>query len=162
MDDGLAIPSGEIPKPFDEDPQPQFMPSPLNEPSEAVPQPVFEHPTFGSFRVEDGVWTATIPQGEASIDLSIAGNESAPNAKLINAASNLLARFSEVKEQALAFLTSQDEAPSRDDFTCYDLELLQEELPNHFSLSFILFGDLGGLWRVEFEDGEPLFLTRDD
>lgn len=138
------------------------MPLHLNEWFAPKPHPVFEHPTLGTFRAEAGVWTASIPQGKADIALTLAGNESAPDERLINAASALLARFAEVEEQALFVLTSQPEAPSREDFTCYGLEFLREEFPNHFSLSFILFGDLGGLWRVEFEDGEPLFLARDD
>ena len=138
------------------------MPPHLNEWFAPKPHPVFEHPTLGSFRAEGRVWTTSISQGKDSLALSIAGDESAPNVKLVEAASALLARFPEVKEAALALLTSQDEAPNREDFTCYGLELLREEFPNHFSISFILFGDLGGLWRVEFEDGEPLFLARDD
>jgi hypothetical protein len=138
------------------------MSSPLNEWFAPKPHPLFEHPTLGTFRFEDGVWKANIPQGASTLELSIAGDDAAPNQTLVTAATGLLARFAEVKDAALDFLTSQEEAPSREDFTCYDLELLREEFPNHFSLSFILFGDLGGLWRVEFEDGEPLFLARDD
>jgi hypothetical protein len=126
------------------------------------PHPVFEHPTMGSFRFEDSVWIANIPQGANTLALSIAGNDTAPDDGLVAAASVLLARFFEVKEEALAFLLEQEEAPSREDFICNGMELLREDCPNHFSLSFILFGDLGGLWRVEFEDGTPEFLARDD
>lgn len=138
------------------------MPLHLNEWFAPKPHPVFENPTLGTFRTQEGVWTANIPQGKDNLVLSLAGNESAPDERLITAASGLLARFPEVKDQALVLLTSQADAPSREDFTCYGLELLREEFPNHFSLTFILFGDLGGLWRVEFEDGESLFLARDD
>jgi hypothetical protein len=120
--------------------------------------PAFNHPTLGSFQLDDGIWTSRIHD----IELSLAGNESAPNEALLVAASALLDQFSKVKETALVFLVSQDEAPDKEDFTCYDLELLREECPNHFALRFILLGDLGGMWRVEFEDGAPLFLTRDD
>jgi hypothetical protein len=81
---------------------------------------------------------------------------------LLTAATGLIARLAEVKELALAFLTSQEDAPGREDFICQGVEFLREDYPNHFSLSFVLFGDDGGVWRVEFEDGEPLFLTRDD
>jgi len=122
------------------------------------PQPIFVHPTLGSFELDDGIWTGRF-QG---IELSLAGNESAPNEALFVAATALLDRFLEVKETALVYLVSQDEAPDKEDFTCYDLELLREECPNHFALRFMLLGDLGGMWRVEFEDGAPLFLTRDD
>lgn len=96
------------------------------------------------------------------MELSLAGDESAPHEVLLSAASGLLARFSEVKELALDFLTEQEDSPRREDFICHGMELLREDCPNHFSLSFILFGDLGGSWRVEFEDGAPEFLTRDD
>jgi hypothetical protein len=126
------------------------------------PHPVFEHPALGSFRFEDGVWISNIPQGANTLALSIAGSDTAPDDGLVAAASALLARFSEVKEEALAFLTSQEEAPGREDFICNGMELLREDCPSHFSLSFILFGDLGGIWRVEFEDGAPEFLARDD
>lgn len=138
------------------------MPPLPNEPSTPEPRPTFEHTALGSFVTEGDLWIATIPQGKSSLELSLAGNDSAPSEPLALAASALLARFSEVKEQALAFLTSQEEAPDREDFICQGLELLLEDYPNHFSLSFVLFGDDGGIWRVEFEDGEPLFLTRDD
>ena len=110
------------------------MPFHLNEWFESKPHPVFEHPTLGPFSVEGGVWKASIPQGTGSLELSLAGSESAPDEKLLASASALLARFSEVKETALAFLLSQEEAPNKEDFTCYDLELLREDCPDHFSL----------------------------
>ncbi|MEA3211104.1 MAG: hypothetical protein QOE70_4161 [Chthoniobacter sp.] len=138
------------------------MPPHLNEWFASKPHPVFVHSALGSFAFEGGVWTSDIPQGAHSLELSLAGGESAPYEKLVTAAAALLERFAEVKDTAIAFLTSQDEAPSREDFICHSMELLREDAPNHFSLSFILFGDLGGIWRVEFEDGVPIFLARDD
>ena len=122
------------------------------------PHPVFEHPILGAFTFEDSIWTSRF-QG---VELSIAGSDSAPNQTLLAAASALLDRFPEIKETALDFLVSQDGAPAREDFTCYDVELLREDSPAHFALRFILLGDLGGIWRVEFEDGKPLFLNRDE
>jgi len=138
------------------------MPLPPDESSGPVPRPSFEHTTLGSFVAEGNLWTTTIVSGDNSLELSLAGNDSGPHESLAAAASGLIARFPEVKKQALDFLVSQEEAPPREDFICEGLELLREDYPNHFSLSFILFGDLGGIWRVEFEDGEPLFLARDD
>jgi len=130
----------------------------LNKWFASKPHPVFVHPTFGSFQLDDGIWTGR-SQG---IELCLAGNDSAPNETLLVAACALLDRFPEVKDTAVAFLVSQDGAPYEGDFTCYDLELLREGSPNHFALRFILLGDLGGMWRVEFEDDAPLFLTRDE
>jgi len=138
------------------------MPLPPDESSGPVPRPAFEHTTLGSFVAEGDLWTTTITSGKDSIELSLAGNDSAPHASLTAAAAALIARFPEVKERALDFLISQEEAPPREDFICQGLEFLREDCPNHFSVSFVLFGDLGGVWRVEFEDGEPLFLARDD
>lgn len=136
-------------------PQPNDSPAP-------VPRLTFEHTALGSFVAEGDLWISTIPQGNASIELELAGNDSAPYEALTVAASALLAQFLEVKEKALAFLTAQEDAPNREDFICQGMELLREDYPSHFSLSFVLFGDDGGIWRVEFEDGEPLFLARDD
>ena len=137
------------------------MPLPPNE--STGPSPVaFHHTTLGSFVAERDLWTTTVRKGEDSLELSLAGDASAPHEALTVAAAALLARFPEVKEAALEFLTSQDDAPPREDFICEGVELLAEDYPNHFSLSFVLFGDDGGIWRVEFEDGKPLFLTRDD
>ena len=135
---------------------------PPTEPSDSKPPFAFEHATLGSFVADDDVWTTKVAVGNSTLELSLAGTASAPHEALITAATALIARFSEVKETTLAFLTSQDEAPERDDFICQGMELLREDYPNHFSLSFVLYGDDGGVWRVEFEDGEPLFLTRDD
>ena len=126
------------------------------------PHPVFVHLTLGSFVYEDGIWNSTITRGNESLELSLAGSELAPHENLVTSAIALLARFAEVKGQALDFLIAQPEAPEREDFICHGIQLLLDDYPNHFSLTFILFGDLGGLWRVEFEDGEPEFLARDD
>ena len=123
---------------------------------------IFEHTALGSFVAEGDLWTSTVSDGGKNLELSLAGNESGPSEALITAASALLQRISEVQKIALNFLTSQEEAPGREDFICQGLELLREDYPEHFSLSFVLFGDDGGVWRVEFEDGAPLFLTRDD
>ena len=120
--------------------------------------PVFEHPTLGTFQHNDGIWTSSL----RGIQLCLAGDDSQPNRGLLLAAIALLGRLPEVQDTALDFLVSQEEAPSKEDFTCYDLELLYQGTPNHFALRFILLGDDGGVWRVEFEDGAPLFLTRDE
>jgi hypothetical protein len=125
------------------------------------PDPVFEHPTLGSFHVEGGIWTSRIP-GAHPVELSLAGGSSAPNEGLLAAASALLERFPEVRDTALAFLVAQEGAPSKEDFSCYDIEWLREDAPDQFALRFLLLGDLGGMWRVEFEQGIPLFLTRDE
>jgi hypothetical protein len=135
---------------------------PPNETPDSKPTLVFEHTTLGSFVAQGDIWTSTVPDRGKSLELSLAGNESGPSAPLTAAASALLLRLTEVEESALDFLTSQEESPSREDFICQGLELLREDAPNHFSLSYVLFGDDGGVWRVEFEDGQPLFLTRDD
>ena len=138
------------------------MSSNLNEGSSSNPRLVFQHVTLGSFVAEGDIWTSNIALDSGSLELSLAGNESAPHESLVTAASALLARLSELKEAALDLLTSQDDTPDRRDFICQGMELLREESSDHFSLSFVFFGDLGGIWRVEFEDGEPLFLARDD
>jgi len=117
---------------------------------------------MGSFVADDALWTSKFPADRNSIELSLAGTASGPHENLVTAVSALVARFPQVKEAALDFLTSQEDAPGREDFICQGMELLREDCPNHFSLSFVLFGDDGGVWRVEFEDGEPEFLTRDD
>ncbi len=133
-----------------------------NEAPDGKPTLSFEHTELGSFVATGDIWTTQIPHGKDTLELSLAGTASAPYQALTTAASALLARFSEVEQSALTFLTSQPESPSREDFICEGVELLREDYPNHFSLSFMLFGDTGGVWRVEFEDGEPLFLARDD
>lgn len=138
------------------------MSSPLNEPSTPTPNLTFEHTALGSFVAEGDLWTSSVSEGGRTLELSLSGNESGPFEALLTAASALLPRLPEVEQHALAFLTAQEDAPDREDFICQGLELLREDYPQHFSLSFVLFGDDGGVWRVEFEDGEPLFLTRDD
>jgi hypothetical protein len=133
-----------------------------NESADPAAQLSFEHTSLGSFVAEGDLWTRDIMDGERKLELSLAGNEAGPHAALLTAATGLIERLAEVKDLALGFLTSQEDAPDREDFICQGVEFLREDYPNHFSLSFVLFGDDGGVWRVEFEDGEPLFLTRDD
>jgi hypothetical protein len=137
-------------------------PLPPNESSDPKSKLTFEHNELGPFVAEGDLWTSIVPDGRKSLELSLAGNETGPHPALLAAASALLQRLAEVEKAALDFLTSQEEAPDREDFICQSLEFVREDYPNHFSLSYVLFGDDGGVWRVEFEDGEPIFLARDD
>lgn len=129
----------------------------LNEWFATKPQPVFEHPTLGTFRAENGLWISEIPQGENTLLLSLAGDEAAPIQSLTSAATDLLTRFAEVKTVALDFLTSQEEAPSREDFACYDLELLHEEFPNHFRSALFSLGILVAFGELSSRMGHLSF-----
>jgi hypothetical protein len=129
-----------------------------------TPQPPREylHPTFGRFEACDDVWTATIQHGTTSFQLSLGGSDSAPDDRLLSAASRLLPRFDELRDSALAFITAQEQSARREHFTIYGLDLLFEDRPDDFTLEFEMAGDIDGIWRVEFESGAPKFLGRDD
>jgi len=47
-------------------------------------------------------------------------------------------------------------------FTFCALDLLWEDQPDDFAMEFELAGDTDGVWRVEFQNGQPKFVGRDD
>ena len=128
----------------------------------AKPLPVFHHGELGVLTLDSGLWSGTVRRAGREIAVHIAGTEMAPDNGLLVHASNVLARFTQVESEAVAFIRDQEAGLSPTDLTIYSLDFLWEAKPDDFVLEFTLQGDLDGVWRVEFEAGCPKSLGRDD
>lgn len=99
--------------------------------------------------------------GAESFQLSLGGSDSAPDYRLLAAASRLRPRFDELRDTALRFITSQESSARPEHFTIYGFNFLWEDRADDFVLEFSMAGDIDGIWRVEFESDTPKFLGRD-
>lgn len=132
---------------------------------------------FGLLTWERGIWSGEAHSAGRSIQFFVAGDQAAPDATLLASLNDTLDRFNDIQCDALDFLVTSanaadqsssrffwDERPSvgRHEFAFYAVDFLWEHKPNDFALEFTLEGDVDGIWRVEFENGRPKSLGRDD
>lgn len=74
----------------------------------------------------------------------------------------VVGRFSEIERRALDFLRAEEASVRQGEFEFYSLDFLWEDKPHLYALEFTLAGDDDGIWRVEFESGQPNYVGRDD
>ena len=74
----------------------------------------------------------------------------------------VVGRFSEIERRALDFLRAEEASVRQGEFEFYSLDFLWEDKPHLYALEFTLAGDDDGIWRGEFESGQPNYVGRDD
>lgn len=121
----------------------------------------FHHPEFGVLTFDAGLWSGVVRRDGRDVPFHTGGSESAPDAGLLRRVRDVLDRFPDVEREALDFLRSQSPGVSGA-FTLYALDFLWEDKPHLFALEFSLAGDDDGIWRVEFDNGVPKHVGRDD
>jgi hypothetical protein len=121
-----------------------------------------EHPDFGQLRWENDIWSGQIRYGEREIDFYIAGPESGPDSELEIRLRQIVQRLPELERSALAYIGTQEPSLPRDMLRFGSLDLLFERRPEQFGMGFTLPDDPDGCWRVEFKDGVPFCVGRDD
>lgn len=128
----------------------------------AKPPVEFQHPEFGVLTLDSGLWSGEVQRDGKGVRFHIGGTDTAPDAGLLDRVRELLGRFPEVQRSALDFLRVQEASVRQGEFEFYSLDFLWEDEPHLYSLEFTLAGDDDGIWRVEFENGEPKYVGRDD
>lgn len=129
----------------------------------AAKQPVeFRDAEFGVLTLDSGIWIGEAQRGGRSIRFCIGGSGTAPDDGLLDRVRELVRCFPEVENTALDFLRAQDASVRQGRFEFYSLDFLWEDKPHLYTLEFTLAGDDDGIWRVEFESGQPKFVGRDD
>ena len=123
---------------------------------------VFQHPEFGLLTNDGGIWSGEAQIGGRRIHICISGSDSAPDPGLINSARSVTSKFTELERLALDFICVEKAGVKAEDFTLYSLDWLWENKPEDFVFEFEMKGDVDGIWRVEFVDGVPKSLGRDD
>jgi len=122
----------------------------------------FVHPEFGVLSLDSGLWSGKVQRDGRDIRFCIAGTSTAPDDGLLGQLRDLLGRFAEVERAAMDFLRMQAPALRSREFTFYSIDFLWEEKPDAFAMEFRLAGDEYGIWRVEFDRGQPKSVGRDD
>ena len=128
----------------------------------AKPPLEFRHPEFGVLTLDSGLWSGEAQRGGRRIRFCIAGTDTAPDAGLLDRVCEFLGGLAEVERTALDFLRAPEASLRQREFEFYSLDFLWEDKPHLYALEFMLAGDDDGVWRVEFESGQPKFVGRDD
>lgn len=109
----------------------------------------------------DGIWSGHV----VGVEICVAGDSSGANKKQAEALVECLANLAGLKEQIHAFLNEHVATlpgVKASDFHLRSLDFLWPSEPDYFMAYLTLEGDDHGLWKLEFVDGEPKFLSRDD
>lgn len=127
------------------------------------PAPKLHHPEFGALLFSRGLWDGTVQRDGKAIHFYVSGNQSAPNVTLLERLQDAIARFPHLESAALDYIRSQQpEEFQKGRFTFQSMDFLFEKNPSVFAMEFCQTGDDDGVWRVEFESGQPKSVGRDD
>jgi hypothetical protein len=126
-----------------------------------------QHPKLGRLVYEEeGYWTGRASFGEYKIEFSIDGNETGIDAGLDEICVEALNHFFEFNKKALALLrqtVSDYGIPVPLEFAPFEIIWIwKEENKEGFTIRFNDNQDPYKLWRVEFENGEPINCGYDD
>lgn len=135
---------------------------------ETAPRPApLHHPRLGELRWQDegwwvGVWTA---DGEKPLEFIVAGDRNGPSDTLVAALEGTLSKWREANQRLIQFLTSHEPhwpTGAAGSLQPKAVSYVWPDKPDCFTVELALEGDEGAVWRVEFEQGEPKHLSRDD
>jgi len=127
-----------------------------------TPRREFRHPALGTIVHEDGLWNGSAHRSGRDIPFLVAGGDAQPDARLLDRLQTILSRFSEVEQQALAFLRDQEPEARNMPLDFYMLDVADERSPDDFTLEFVNDADGDRVWRVEFQAGQPKNAGFDD
>ncbi len=124
-----------------------------------------QHPKLGELTHDEGIWLGEIEQVGSTIGIAIAGDETGPDARQVESLLQRLAAFDQLRSLTFDFIDDQFRNDSRRDsgpFTIKSLDFLWPRERDYFMVWLELEGDEFGAWKVEFVDGRPTYLSRDD
>lgn len=119
------------------------------------PRAQVQHPEFGLMTFYSGLWSGQIQHQGKEIFFTMAGSEVAPSPALLQQLRSFLNRSNQLEASALDFLCAQKRLFNPRDFTFERVKFLWLDKPDVFAMEFFMEGDLDGIWRVEFEQGQP-------
>ena len=109
---------------------------------------------------EDGWWEGEAPVKGGELPFAVGGDKRGPDEPLATALAATVAAWPEVVKKAKAFLMKQG-AGNVGDFAVLGIVFLVT--PNHFAIDLEIEEDgEPEIWKLEFENGEPKHLSRDD
>lgn len=121
--------------------------------------PTMQHPRLGELEWEnDGWWQGQLSVAGDEISFAVLGEKNGPVASLVDALVATLQRWREVLAKARAYVAKAEKKVDPEDLIPLSIVFLWS--PTTFALE--LEGEGDAIWRVEFENGEPKQLGRDD
>jgi hypothetical protein len=126
-----------------------------------------EHPEFGTLTYNpDGWWDGKTQAAGFDLELSIDGDENGLGEGLDEICGDVLNRFPQYHARALIKLdqtVSEYKIPIALEFTPFEiLWIWKDSQKDGFAIRFNDNDDEYKLWRVEFENGEPIGCGYDD
>ena len=126
------------------------------------PQPTFQDQSLGKLIYDSELWTGKLKN---DVYFFVAGNPERPDPLLLNSLKDLLKKFDKINLNALSYIKKQLEPHQEidiNDFTNYAVDFIWDDHPELFALEYTMKDDLDGIWRVEFKNGNPVSIGRDD
>jgi hypothetical protein len=122
------------------------------------------HPRLGPLKFVEGIWYGQAPL-KPEIEITIIGNERGPDEKQAEHLLECLQAFGAIEQKMQNFLSAElasDPKVKVSDFQIQSLDFLWPKEDDYFVVELKSKWDEYGLWRLEFVNGEPKFLGRDD
>ena len=132
------------------------------------PRPTLDHPQLGRLELEAPErWIGVRSRPDAGeVDIALHGDASGPNAAQAGRLAGLVADLDGFERDARAFIATQDLSPFDASPDRFHLESIWFLYPPSAGDSFMVYlrleGDDWGHWRIDFENGTPAYLARDD
>ena len=126
----------------------------------------YTHDELGIFEnSSEDIWVGNTSYANSHVEIAVSGDSKGPNEKLINQLCSVLNNSNyNFKESALNFLLLElkDKVPlNKNDFEIQSFDFLWPDKIEYFVATFSLKEDEDAVWRVEFYNNEPKFLSRD-
>ena len=121
-----------------------------------------QHPRLGELEWEtDGWWQGQLSVGGDELAFAVLGDKRGPVGALVDALVATLEHWRETLAKARAYVAKAGKGKV-DPEDLIPLSIVFLWSPTTFALELELEGDEEAIWRVEFENGEPKQLGRDD
>jgi hypothetical protein len=134
----------------------------IREAQSRKPSRTLQHPELGTLESSYGkLWSGKTQWDGRTVNFTLAGSEEGPAPVLVERLHGVRTKFGELENEAIAQLHLDDEA-GQGAFTFENLTFLWKEKPDLFEMEFYQAGDEDGTWRVEFKQGKPTVVGRDD
>jgi hypothetical protein len=122
------------------------------------------HPQLGLMKYGEGIWYGHAP-AIPEIEIAVAGDQLGPDEKQSERLLEHLENFSTLEKQIYDFLENllnADPVIKPSDFHIESLDFLFPKHDGHFMIYMKMNGDEYSDWRIDFVNGQPKYLGRDD
>ena len=128
--------------------------------------PVINHPCLGALGFDgECIWSGKTVLNGKQIEFALSGDANGPDRVLVQKLSEKVKTIETLQEQVFAFLKREFTSVKGMDLRDFEIDSLEFLWPDHpgcFMVLLRLDKDVEGIWKVEFVDDAPKYLSRDD